>query len=93
MADDGPQTRLFAPWAAAEAEAEGSWAENRRLAAAVREVIERLVRIDAPAEELRAAAEALERYAERLRAHPRQSPPPGSSGEARPDALRDGRRR
>jgi hypothetical protein len=47
------------------------WAEKRRLAAAMRLVIERLVPSDAPEEELRGAADALERYAEQLREHPR----------------------
>jgi acyl-coenzyme A thioesterase PaaI-like protein len=37
----------------------------------MRLVIERLVRSDAPEEELRAATERLERYAERLATHPR----------------------
>lgn len=47
------------------------WAQKRRLADAMRLVIERLVPSDAPEAELRAAAEGLERYAAALRAHPR----------------------
>jgi acyl-coenzyme A thioesterase PaaI-like protein len=47
------------------------WAQKRRLADAMRLVIERLVPSDAPEAELRAAAEGLERYADALRAHPR----------------------
>jgi acyl-coenzyme A thioesterase PaaI-like protein len=47
------------------------WAQKRRLADAMRLVIERLVPSDAPEAELRAAAEGLEHYAEALRAHPR----------------------
>ena len=47
------------------------WDQKRRLATAMREVIERLVPSDAPAAELRQAADGLERYAEALRAHPR----------------------
>jgi acyl-coenzyme A thioesterase PaaI-like protein len=47
------------------------WTQKRRLADAMRLVIERLVPSNAPVEELRAAAEGLERYAEALRAHPR----------------------
>jgi acyl-coenzyme A thioesterase PaaI-like protein len=47
------------------------WGQKRRLAAAMRLVIERLVPSDAPEAELRAAAEGLERYAEALKAHPR----------------------
>jgi len=49
----------------------GMWQEKRRLASAMRLVIERLVPSDAPEEELRAAADGLERYAEALKAHPR----------------------
>jgi acyl-coenzyme A thioesterase PaaI-like protein len=47
------------------------WAQKRRLADAVRLVIERLVPSNAPVDELRAAAEGLERYADQLKAHPR----------------------
>lgn len=48
-----------------------AWEQKRRVAQAMRTVIERLVPSNAPADELRAAAEGLERYAETLRAHPR----------------------
>jgi acyl-coenzyme A thioesterase PaaI-like protein len=44
----------------------GAQAEKRRLAAAMRLVIERLVRSDAPEDELARAADALERYAVQL---------------------------
>jgi acyl-coenzyme A thioesterase PaaI-like protein len=47
------------------------WEQKRRLAAAMRLVIERLVPSNAPTDELRLAAEGLERYAEALQAHPR----------------------
>jgi acyl-coenzyme A thioesterase PaaI-like protein len=47
------------------------WTQKRRLADAMRVVIERLVPSNAPADELRAAAEGLERYAEALKGHPR----------------------
>lgn len=50
---------------------EEAWREKRRLADAMRLVIERLVPSNAPASELRAAADGLERYAENLTAHPR----------------------
>ena len=53
-----------------EKEAMGAWVQKRRLAAAMREVIGRLVQSNAPEEELRAAADALERYAEQLAGHP-----------------------
>jgi acyl-coenzyme A thioesterase PaaI-like protein len=64
-------------WSAAGTEATGAWAEKRRLATAMRTVIERLTTTDAPEPELRAAADALERYAERLEGHPRRTRPTG----------------
>ena len=48
-----------------------AWEQKRRLARAMRLVIERLVPSNAPADELRRAAEGLERFAEQLRTHPR----------------------
>jgi len=54
-----------------EKESMDAWVQKRRLAAAMRQVIGRLVQSNAPEQELRAAADALERYAERLAAHPR----------------------
>ncbi|MFP8878403.1 MAG: PaaI family thioesterase, partial [Myxococcota bacterium] len=51
--------------------ATGAWSQKRRLAAAMRLVIERLVPSDAPEDELRLAAEGLERYADALTEHPR----------------------
>jgi len=48
-----------------------AWAQKRRLAQAMRDVIERLVPSNAPEDELGRAADALERYAEALKAHPR----------------------
>ncbi len=62
---------LFSHWKAVNMEATGAWAERRRLAANMRRVIERLVEIDPPIEELSTAADALERYTERLERHPR----------------------
>jgi acyl-coenzyme A thioesterase PaaI-like protein len=58
-------------------EATGAWAERRRLAKAMREVIDRLVTSDAPESELRMAADALERYAARLGGHQRRVLPAG----------------
>ena len=49
----------------------GAWREKRRLAAAMRDVIERLITTEAPEDELRVAADRLERYAEHLLTHPR----------------------
>jgi acyl-coenzyme A thioesterase PaaI-like protein len=75
--DDTTRDRMYAFWTAADFEATGAWAERRRLAKAMREVIDRLIASDAPENELRAAADALERYAERLATHPRRSLPLG----------------
>jgi len=50
----------------------GVWTEKRRLAAALRSVIDRIVTTEAPEDELRVAADRLERYAEHLLTHPRQ---------------------
>jgi acyl-coenzyme A thioesterase PaaI-like protein len=47
------------------------WAQKRRLASAMRLVIERLMPSDAPESELRRAAEGLEAYADALATHPR----------------------
>jgi acyl-coenzyme A thioesterase PaaI-like protein len=47
------------------------WAQKRRLADAMRRVIERLLLSDAPEAELRLAAERLEAYGEALAGHPR----------------------
>jgi acyl-coenzyme A thioesterase PaaI-like protein len=70
MSDESERSFLT-HWDAAAMEASGAWAERRRLAAAMRAVIDRLVQIDAPEAELRTAADALERYGEQLARHPR----------------------
>jgi len=49
------------------------WREKRRLASAMRAVIDRLVVSDAPEEELARAADALVRYVAQLDTHPRSS--------------------
>ena len=59
-------------WGEVQPESESAWGEKRRLARAMREVIDRLVTTDAPEGELHAAADALERYAKRLATHPRR---------------------
>jgi acyl-coenzyme A thioesterase PaaI-like protein len=69
-------------WSAQAVEATGAWAEKRRLATAMRAVIERLVTTDAPEDELHAAADALERYAARLERHPRRTRPVGFAESA-----------
>jgi acyl-coenzyme A thioesterase PaaI-like protein len=78
MADEAKPEGKYAFWSGSEFEATtGAWAERRRLAKAMRDVIERLTRSDAPEDELRAAADGLERYAERLLKHPRRALPLG----------------
>ncbi len=69
--------RILTHWGAAEIEATGAWAQKRRLADAMRLVIERLVPSNAPEDELRRAADQLERYAEHLKSHPRLLHPRG----------------
>lgn len=67
MSDDTPLESVYD----VSKEEPGKWAQKRRLATAMRLVIERLVPSDAPEPELARAAEALERYAETLATHPR----------------------
>jgi acyl-coenzyme A thioesterase PaaI-like protein len=79
MADDERtrRDRVFSFWSAAGSQVTGAWAERRRLAKAMREVIERLTTSDAPEDELRKAADGLERYAARLATHARRLLPYG----------------
>lgn len=58
-------------WDATKLSQTEMWTEKRRLATAMRLVIERLVPSNAPVDELQRAADALERYAEALKDHPR----------------------
>lgn len=53
-------------------ESEAIWIQKRRLATAMRKVIELLVTTEAPADELCAAADRLEMYAQRLATQPQQ---------------------
>jgi acyl-coenzyme A thioesterase PaaI-like protein len=69
--DEAVRKRARELWDTSKATQTEMWAQKRRLADAMRLVIERLVPSNAPEDELRAAADALERYAERLRVHPR----------------------
>ena len=62
MVADGEIPRDFsAHWDATKTSLAGMWAQKRRLADAMRLVIERLVPSNAPVDELRAAADGLER--------------------------------
>jgi acyl-coenzyme A thioesterase PaaI-like protein len=58
---------------AANMAATGLWAEKRRLAAAMRDVVEHLVSVDAPPEALRETTVALEEFAASLSGIPRTS--------------------
>lgn len=84
MSDRDPKTAkaLEEHWSATKTSNNEMWQEKRRLAAAMRLVIERLVPSNAPTEELRTAADGLERFAEALRAHPRLETGMGHSESA-----------
>jgi acyl-coenzyme A thioesterase PaaI-like protein len=70
----GETTRKSWPFVeAANMPATGVWAEKRRLASAMRQVIDHLVSVDAPAEALRETAIALEEFAGSLTGLPRTS--------------------
>ncbi len=71
MSSDHDIIRRFTHWDASSMNATGAWAERRRLAQAMREVIARLVEIEAPEADLAEAATALERYASRLAEYPK----------------------
>ena len=72
MSGDRTERRAVeAHWDATKTSGGEMWEQKRRLADAMRLVIERLVPSNAPVDELRAAADGLERYAEALAAHPR----------------------
>ncbi|HIF94236.1 MAG: PaaI family thioesterase [Myxococcales bacterium] len=58
-------------WDATKLSQTEMWTQKRRLASAMRLVIERLVPSNAPVDELRRAAVALEGYAKALKNHPR----------------------
>lgn len=58
-------------WDTSKASGGAKWEQKRRLADAMRLVIDRLVPSNAPEDELRTAADALELYAEQLKKHPR----------------------
>ncbi len=59
-------------WEAKDFHSTGIWQVRRRLAAAMRTVIERLTESDAPEEELTEAARRLEEYGSHLENHPRR---------------------
>jgi len=72
VSDREEQQRQFVDrWEAFKPPTSGAWEQKRRLATAMRLVINRLVQSNAPESELQRAAEGLERYADRLAGHPR----------------------
>ena len=84
---DPPQRQFFRRrWEASQNLATGVWAARRRLASAMRAVIERLITSDAPAAELERAAAQLETYADHLATHPVRERYVGFSESALADA-------
>lgn len=72
MSDRAERQREFIErWEAGQPPTSSAWVQKRRLATAMRRVIGRLVQSNAPEEELRQAADALERYSAQLAEHPR----------------------
>jgi acyl-coenzyme A thioesterase PaaI-like protein len=73
VADESDRKERFirGQWDPSSSSVSAAWQQKRRLADAMRLVIERLVASNAPEDELRRAADQLERYAEHLQTHPR----------------------
>jgi len=76
FAENGPRKmsdqniNFEAAWQVSQAPATGRRAEAHRLANAMRRVIDHLVQVAAPEQDLASAADALERYAKRLAKYP-----------------------
>jgi len=90
--DTDKMRKRLSHYSVAAMEASGAWASKRRLASAMRRVIEQLVTSNAPEAELETAAEALERYGDRLEKHPKGSKYEGfaeSSNAGTPNAFFD----
>jgi acyl-coenzyme A thioesterase PaaI-like protein len=64
------QRQFVERWEAFKPATSGAWEQKRRLATAMRRVIDLMVQSDAPEAELARAADGLERYSERLATHP-----------------------
>jgi len=64
------QRQFVERWEAFQPATSGAWEQKRRLATAMRRVIGHMVLSDAPEEEMSRAADALERYSQRLSTHP-----------------------
>jgi acyl-coenzyme A thioesterase PaaI-like protein len=88
--EEDPARRFFRRrWEASQLPVSGVWAARRRLADAMRRVIERLTTSDAPQAELEVAAERLEEYSAHLAKHPRRERYVGFSESALADAERE----
>jgi len=87
---EDPARRFFRRrWETAKLPVSGVWAARRRLADAMRRVIERLTTSDAPQAELETAATRLEDYANHLGIHPRRERYVGFSESALADAKQE----
>ena len=85
--ESSPHRRFFRlRWEANQTHVSGVWAARRRLASAMRAVIERLITSDAPEPELHRAAQQLEGYAEHLANHPKRRRYVGFAESALADA-------
>jgi len=87
VAEDDSKMSFMSHWQAATLPAEGAWAQKRRLAHAMRRVIDRLVTSDAPEDELGRAADRLERYADHLETHPQGRPYSGFAETANAGSI------
>jgi acyl-coenzyme A thioesterase PaaI-like protein len=86
-APEDPARRFFRRrWEAAQLPVSGVWRARRRLADAMRSVIERLTTSDAPETELEIASARLEEYAGHLAKHPRRDRYVGFAESALADA-------
>jgi acyl-coenzyme A thioesterase PaaI-like protein len=79
--------QVRALWEPGDNPAQGVWKVRRRLASAMRLVVERLMTSDAPEEELVIVADRLEEYADRLKSHPRRRRYDGFAEAAVADAA------
>jgi len=87
---EDPARRFFRRrWEASQFPVSGVWRARRRLAAAMRRVIDHLTTSDAPEAELATAAARLEDYAEHLARHPRRDRYVGFAESALADAKQE----
>jgi acyl-coenzyme A thioesterase PaaI-like protein len=84
--EDPARRFLRRRWEASQLPVSGVWRARRRLADAMRRVIERLTTTDAPQAELETAAARLEEYADHLATHPHRDRYVGFAESALADA-------